>query len=92
VKGVAWLTDDDGDQVLCGVGCSERGEVRGCQDVRASAPSSSEWGGVGVVMHIFLEFKGRALVLLKRQKTIQLQPKLQQCHTMTLTCFARKIT
>jgi hypothetical protein len=52
VKGAARLTDEDGDRALRGVGCSERGEGRGRQDVRAWELSSSEWGGVGAVMHI----------------------------------------
>jgi len=50
VKGAAWLTDEDGDRVLRGVGCSERGEGQDAKNVHAWATSSSEWGGVGAVM------------------------------------------
>ena len=50
MKGAAWLTDEDGDRVLRGVGCSERGEGRDARNVRVWVTSSSEWGGVGTVM------------------------------------------
>jgi hypothetical protein len=51
VKGTTRLTDEDGDRVLRGVGCSEHGEggvtrtcVCGCR--------ARQWDGVGVVMHM----------------------------------------
>ena len=50
MKGAALLTDEDGDRVLRGVGCSERGEGQDAKNVHAWATSSSEWGGVGAVM------------------------------------------
>jgi hypothetical protein len=51
VKGAGRLTDEDGDRVLRGVGCSTWRRP-GSQDMHVWAPSSLEWGGVGAVMHI----------------------------------------
>uniref|UniRef100_A0A0D9WX29 Uncharacterized protein n=1 Tax=Leersia perrieri TaxID=77586 RepID=A0A0D9WX29_9ORYZ len=48
--GATWLADEDGDRVLRGVCCSERGEGRVTRNVRVWAPYSPECGGVGAVV------------------------------------------